>query len=294
MMTLPPMNRVATFTLSDNAEGFALVGAIASLLIFALVSLTIMTATQRSIAGGASEIDAARVAAAADAGFLFAVDGLTDADPAQRWTIDGRRRIANLGSVKLSIGIIDERGKVPLNLLDEETANALFEAMGLNGDQLRIARDSILDWLDDDDEPRAFGAEANDYLRTGLTPRNGALQSIDELGRIRGIDAALIRRMRDIVTVDFGSGAFDTRYAQPLAIAIMSGSSEPNAEVIARAREAAGQVTALAFIEQGQLIGRPLTIEVKATLGSSARTTKRCVIELTGTRARPYAVRSCS
>lgn len=278
---------------STGDAGFALVGAIASIVFFALLAAAILASTQRSLLAGTTEANAARASAAADAGLVFALDGLLTTNPALRTSIDGRHRSVAFDGALLDISIIDERGKVPLNLLDEETATALFEAAGLSGERLRIARDSILDWIDDDDEPRADGAEGGYYRSQNIDPRNGPLQTIEELGRIRGIDAAVVDRLGSLVTTDFGSGSFDPRFAQPLAIAIMSGTSTPTPEAIARSREIAGQVTALGFIDEAQMVGRPLTVTVRATIGRDAETVKQCIVELTGNRNRPYVVRNC-
>jgi len=54
--------------------------------------------------------------------------------------------------------------------------------------------DAILDWIDEDDEPRGFGAEALDYSRMlyPYSPRNGPLHSIDELLMVRDVTPALL------------------------------------------------------------------------------------------------------
>lgn len=60
--------------------------------------------------------------------------------------------------------------------------------MGLPGMTEEIA-DSILDWMDEDDEAREFGAEAEYYsaFQPPCTPKNGPLESIEELLLVRGI-----------------------------------------------------------------------------------------------------------
>ena len=63
--------------------------------------------------------------------------------------------------------------------------------MNLPGMTLDIA-DAILDWLDDDDQPREFGAEALMYSDQGFTPRNGPIESLDELLLISGVTPELL------------------------------------------------------------------------------------------------------
>jgi len=56
------------------------------------------------------------------------------------------------------------------------------------------AADSILDWLDEDTEPRQFGAEDSTYQ--GLTPpylaKNGPIESLDELLLVNGVTPQLL------------------------------------------------------------------------------------------------------
>ncbi len=56
------------------------------------------------------------------------------------------------------------------------------------------AADSILDWLDEDDEPRDYGAEADYYLTlpTPYAPKNGPLDSIEELLLVKGVTPQLL------------------------------------------------------------------------------------------------------
>ena len=55
--------------------------------------------------------------------------------------------------------------------------------------------DAILDWIDEDEEMRPYGAESGDYYNTLPTPysaANGPLQSVDELLLVRGVTPTLL------------------------------------------------------------------------------------------------------
>jgi len=275
-------------------DGYALIAAVAAIFIFALLALSGISAMRAAVITGTAEVDSAKAAAAADAGVALAIHHLLDPDDRARWTIDGQTRRARFDDAILAVRVEDERGKVPLNLLEEAQVTAMLEAVGLEGQALRTARDSFLDWVDDDDEARADGAERRYYAPLGYAPRNAGLSSVGELGRIRGFSPALVARLSHFVTVNFGAGAFDVRFAQPAAIGVMYGGGEDGPAAIARARELAGQRTALAFGDAADVIGRPLSIHVEATLPTGARAERTVVIELTGTDTRPYIVRSWS
>lgn len=273
-------------------DGYALVGAVASIIVFATMSLAVLTATRLAFEDVGAEQSQLQASAAADAGVAMAISGLLADDATQRWPIGGQPRATTFGAARLGIRIEDERGKVALNLLDEERATRLLELAELGGDRLLIARDSLLDWVDTDDEPRPFGAERAFYRAARVSPPNGFLASIGELGLIRGFDAATVARIRPIATVSIGSSVFDPRYADPRVIAIMAEGSENGPAAIERARELAGQRTAIEFTDTSNRTGRPLTIIAEATLPHGARARRQVIVELTGATSRPYVVRS--
>ncbi|MCO8121978.1 general secretion pathway protein GspK [Stieleria sp. TO1_6] len=65
--------------------------------------------------------------------------------------------------------------------------------MGLPGMTEDVA-DAILDWLDEDDEPRLYGAELEYYstLPTPYEPANKQLSSVEELLLVRGVTPTLL------------------------------------------------------------------------------------------------------
>lgn len=275
----------------QGEEGYALVAAVASIAVFAAMALAILTATRAAVVTGVAEVGQARAAAAADAGIALALSGLASGDPRTRWPIDGTPRTLEFAGARLAVRVEDERGKLPLNLMDPEMATRLLRAYGLEGEALATARDSLLDWLDTDDERRPFGAEEAFYAPLGYRPRNGAMASVGELRRVRGFDAALVRRMLPLLTVNFGRGNFEPSHASPQAIEIMMG-DEGATELIERRRELSGQRVALDLTPSTQLIAHPLMITATATMPDGAQAVRRQVIELTGAPLRPYVVRS--
>jgi hypothetical protein len=86
-----------------------------------------------------------------------------------------------------------------LALAGEETDDvqadniAVSLLMALSGMTEEIA-DAIMDWLDDDEEPRPYGAEIEYYstLSTPYEPANGALQTVDELLLVKGVTPTLL------------------------------------------------------------------------------------------------------
>ncbi len=130
-----------------------------------------------------------------------------------------------IGQASCAVKIIDESGKANINLAKEEFLVALFNYydFALNasgtifGEDIKIGgarrlAHHILDYIDEDDSPRAMGAEIEDYnLRDIAGPRNGALQDIRELYNIPGITKSMMVAsgtrpgLGDLFTV-FGDG----------------------------------------------------------------------------------------
>ncbi len=272
-------------------RGYAMVAAVAGIALFASLALVLVTGTRGGVVMVGAECDRAEANAAVDAGLAMALSGLVDGGPVGAWPIDGRVRSETFGRAKLLIRIEDERGKLPINLLEEIQIGRMLERAGLRGERLSNAADSLNDWLDDDDQLRPAGAERDWYASRGIVPRNGPLVSLEELAAIRGFDPALVERLRPIVTLNWGGGPFEARHASLDSIAVMSEDGEDPVAQIERAREMAGQVTALSFNVEGGLAGRPLTVTVHANLPGGAHAVRRTLVELTGSSVRPYVLR---
>ena len=117
-------------------------------------------------------------------------------------------------------GLEDESGRLNLNLVAvadnvaEGSSRSLL--MGLPNMTEEIA-DAILDWMDTDDEPREFGAELEYYgsLATPYAPRNGPLQTVEELLLVRGISPQLL----------FGADANRNGMADPHETSLLGGAT---------------------------------------------------------------------
>ena len=96
----------------------------------------------------------------------------------------GMGQSANGGSTQLASGLAaSTSGNLAQTLL-----------MGLPG-MTEDTADAILDWLDEDEEPRPLGAEFADYyqqLQPAYKPTNGQLQSVEQLLLVRGVTPMLL------------------------------------------------------------------------------------------------------
>ncbi len=94
-------------------------------------------------------------------------------------------------------GLVDESTKININALpwfDSWTpGSARLILLSLPNMTEDIA-DAILDWVDEDEEEREFGTESSYYrgLSPAYAPKNGPLDSIDELLLVRGVTPELL------------------------------------------------------------------------------------------------------
>jgi len=273
--------------------GYVLLAAVLAMAAFSLIALEVLAGARGWDAEAAAEIQHARLDAAAQAGVAAAVHGLGAEFAADRWGIDGRPRRMDFNGVSLTIYVEDERGKIPINELNEDQVRTLFSAAGVDGDRLDTLVDSFEDWTSADEQVSPHGAGAAYYQPYGIKPRNGKLATVDELIHIRGMDEALFSRIAPSLTVNFGqSGGFSPETAQPFAIKVMVGNGEDTPEVIEREREAEGERTAIDETADESLIGRTLTIRVVATDGAHGRLERSQIVELTGDPVQPYWIRT--
>ncbi|HLQ45522.1 MAG TPA: hypothetical protein VK137_12375, partial [Planctomycetaceae bacterium] len=104
--------------------------------------------------------------------------------------------LAALNSDQAVFGLWDESGKLNLNTLPLEKGQrkmARTQLLALPGMTPQTA-DAILDWMDPDDDPSAYGAETSYYSarHPAYRPRQGRLTSLEELLLVRGVTRELL------------------------------------------------------------------------------------------------------
>lgn len=114
----------------------------------------------------------------------------------------------------------------------------LFAGWGVNLDTSLRAIDALMDWVDADDFVRSQGAEAEDYLQMKLgRPRNGPLESLDELENVLGWQEMAAEAQRGPKKINwrskftvFGSGKLSLRSAEQDLIEAVLGMAPDSAK----------------------------------------------------------------
>jgi hypothetical protein len=139
-----------------------------------------------------------------------------------------------------------EGARIPINFATDDRLRLaiynLFIYWQLNAEEAGIASDSLADWIDNDNEARANGAEESYYQNLGIfdSPRNQGFLRVDEMLLVRGMDA--VDRMkpnwREFFSV-YGEGQIDLRTVFKDVVLAITGSSENDVNRFIRERDGA-------------------------------------------------------
>lgn len=164
--------------------------------------------------------------------------------PAQGWgdPID-YSKIEIPEGMNVTFEFIDESSKLSINELDEGSLFLLFDEMDFDLDVSQTLTNTLLDWIDEDDDARIDGAESREYSTTELEmhPANGPLRSLDELSSVIGFKDHFFdengfpndnfKRLSEVVTYH-PVLQLNVNSASPLALQSLAGLNEIQVETI--------------------------------------------------------------
>jgi general secretion pathway protein K len=94
-----------------------------------------------------------------------------------------------IGDGTVSVKIIDLERYANINTANPQELQQALTLMGVNADDISVVSDSIVDWIDADDDPHPAGAESDYYQ--GLTPpyyaKNAPIDDLSELLLVKGV-----------------------------------------------------------------------------------------------------------
>ena len=277
-------------------HGFALVAVLVASVALAGVAYDVLLQNRTAIVEAQAEVDRAHLEAAGNSATTLALAALAQPDIAARPAIDGTPRHLAVEGMDVTVAVEDERGKIPVNVLSEQEVRRLFQAAGAQGRQLDTLTDGFLDWRDDDDQRRPFGAETRDYAPRGYRSRDGDFTSIGELARVNGMTPALFGHVAPAITLWFGeSGGFSERTSGPLAFAVMTAGEEDSSDPAASESRPPPTRSGGVLVEgDDELRGRRLTIRVLARDPRGGILHRSTVVEMTGNPRAPVWIRERS
>ena len=226
---------------------------------------------------------------------------LRNPDMTQRWVGDGRPYEFDFDGAKIDVRLTDESGLIDINTADDTLLQNLFESVGVPLDQAMTLSDTIQDWRDPDDMPRAHGAEINEYKAAGLAygPRNAPFQTVGEVQQVLGMNYDLFEKIEPAITIYGGGVQPNAAYAPMDVLLALPGMTPDLAQQLIAARQQAlpGQPAAGLTLPDGTPVvanggGNTYTIQSRATLANGASTVLDASIRLGGIGAagQPYTV----
>jgi general secretion pathway protein K len=176
-----------------------------------------------------------------------AVDGLLTFYNPQRAALPRLPRVrVRLGPGEFSYRITDEQSRINVNT-NQQRLDKLLQCLGVDKKERDQIVDSILDWIDPNEEHRLNGAESDDYYLTLPTPyraRNGQIESVNELLQIKGVTPALFGRgangtpgLADVLTAARTAGQVNVNTAAPVVLCAMGASEADISSIMQRRRE---------------------------------------------------------
>ena len=236
---------------------------------------------------------------AAEAGLHRAVFEMRNPDLETRWVPDGRAYFMEFGNAVVEMRLTDESGRIDLNRADNEMLIELFFSRGVDEMTAWRLADTIEDWRDDDDLPRLYGAEIDEYLAAGYPygPANQNFQTVEELQQVMGVTLELFQSVEDLLTVHGRSTQINPAFAPAEVLAVLPDMDLASARAFVAEREMLhpSEQTAL-IMPNGQVVslqggGSVFSIRSRATLDNGAWSQIEATVSMgTNTRGRPFRV----
>jgi general secretion pathway protein K len=210
----------------------------------------------------------------ADAGGTAADEDDDDGDLAAgggAFPVDGEWHEGTLGEGRFAVRVADEGGRISLRKPNEALVKHVVTTLIAGGNAVSgmsrqtagtidVVTDSILDWIDANDQVRTQGAE-DAYYRSRRVPygaKNGWLESPEELLLVRGVTAALFHGgdglpgLRDVFSVYNESQQVNLRtVTAPVLQALLALDAEAAAELLAQREEDAEGFKAAVTVQLG-------------------------------------------
>jgi len=167
---------------------------------------------------------------AARAGLEYALVRINDDDPRLQWKPDGRDYAWQFSDVGVQLKIVDESGKVDLNMADTLLLSGLWKALGADQEASARLASAIVDWRDRDTFSQAQGgAEDPQYAEAELPygAKDAPFESVSELQQVLGMTPELYARAQPYLTVYGGSDRPDPHFADGVVLQALGLDAEP-------------------------------------------------------------------
>lgn len=286
---------------TPRPAGIALVLVLWILTLLSVIAASVVFGARTDLQVAANLVDQARREATAEAAVHQALfEALRPVTDAGRWRSDGRPHAWHYQGQDLTVTITDESGKIDLNSAQEALLASLFRHAGLEPAAADALVNTLLDWVDPDDQKRLNGAEAGDYAAAGfgVRPANGPFEAVEELRQLLGMTPALFARLQPLVTVFSRQDGVNAAAAPLDVLLALPGVTPAQVELFLAQRQAALEQGLPMPVLPGYGSANPeaaSTLHVRVDIPVSAQTAyvHEVVVRITnatGPQSMPYAI----
>ena len=266
--------------------------------LLALMIASFATAVQSDSRAVIARRDLDRADALAEAGIARAALGLLD-ESEFGWLADGRAYVFTFDGVEMTLRLLDENGRLDLNLATRGMLEALIESRGLPRSESAPLVSAILDWRDSDDAREALGAEDPQYAGAGLPQGAGdrPFLHLSELSLVFGMTPELYRDLAPFLTVQGSASGINPLTAPLETLSVFTPLEEAILPLLLRLREEPlpdGTAVSAMLGGGGDLLtfdeGPVYSIQVSFALPSGLRAWREAVIWLNPSEEQAYRV----
>ncbi len=259
-------------------------------------SFVIMARTENLQARHLFESSRARYLA--EAGLHYVMLEMRNPDPETRWVADGRPYEFEFEGTVIEIEIIDETGKIDINVSGPDILAALFDSLGMDELERNELVDAIQDWRDPDDLVMLHGAEAAEYEAADYpyVPRNANFETLSELQQVMGMTYEIYSQLEPALTIYSGRGTVNAAFAPLEVLRALPGMDDQLARDIIEMRQSAdglgGEPLTLPdgtpIMAQGG--GLTYSVRSRATLDNGISAELDATIRLGANAGRPFRI----
>lgn len=173
---------------------------------------------------------------AAEGGVEVAVMRLSDADLLRQWVPDNRLNEYVVNKTKMQIRVVDESGKVDINIAGADVISRLLQALEVDPLQAQAISSAILDWRDADDLlSLPGGAEDAQYAAAGRPygAKDAPFQSTAELQQVLGMTPSVYESLKPVITIYSGLAQPNPSFASAPVLAALGLQSAQIAQLLA-------------------------------------------------------------
>jgi general secretion pathway protein K len=273
-------------------------GAAILLALWAMLAMAALVAAIRVIGARDSTVAHARLEQVQLAG---AADGMIRLTLLQLMSVAGSRPPVDglafpvaFGGFTGNVTVQDEAGKLDLNQAQKSLLVQVLRGQGLDLEAADGLSDKILDWREPGAGRRLNGAKAAEYQLAGYRylPRNGPMESTDELRLVMGVPPALFAALAPALTVVSQNAWPDMQVAPEPVLRALPGLDEDKVATLLAARTQRLKLSQDGTVSDPAAppsVGHAFTIEATIT-GRTVTMHRRAVVRLTGIPKAPLVI----